>query len=202
MYYIKSVLFILLLISFTVGANPRNRPSTWATAIINSELENFYKVSDKVYRSEQPNAEAMAEFEYLGINTVLNLRKHHNDNDEGKDAKVDLKHIKMAARNVTNKQIYKALSVIKLANGPVVVHCYHGSDRTGVVIAAYRMVFQNWSSKQAVDEFKNGGYGYHEWVFPNLIELLENLNVNQMKKKLAQLKESPNKKVIANKGYL
>lgn len=43
----------------------------------------------------------------------------------------------------------------------MVVHCWHGSDRTGAVIAAYRIVQQGWSQHDAIDEMINGGYGFH-----------------------------------------
>ena len=32
----------------------RMRPSSWATPIIGSALENWYKVDDRVYRSKHP----------------------------------------------------------------------------------------------------------------------------------------------------
>jgi protein tyrosine phosphatase (PTP) superfamily phosphohydrolase (DUF442 family) len=186
----KSLLFIflLLIISCNCHAQPRLRPSQWAIPVINSELDNFYKVSDKLYRSEQPNSEAISEYEFIGIGAILNLRKHHTDKDEAKASKISLNHIPMAARNVTQEQILQALKTIKTSDKPIVIHCWHGSDRTGVVAAAYRMVFQHWSATQAIDEFENGGYGYHEWLFPNLVELLNTLDVKSIQKQLGLLK--------------
>ena len=183
-----TVILILLFVSFSGLAQPRLRPTQWATPVIDSELDNFYKISDQLYRSEQPNSKAVAEYESLGIGNILNLRKHHTDNSEAKASAIILNHIPMAARNVTQDQILQALRIIKNSKNPTVIHCWHGSDRTGVVAAAYRMVFQNWSSQQAIDEFENGGYGYHESLFPNLIELLKNLDVKGMQKQLGILK--------------
>lgn len=183
-----TLILILLFVTFNSSAQPRLRPTQWATPVINSELDNFYKISDKLYRSEQPNAKAVTEYESIGIGTIINLRKHHNDNSEAKTSSITLKHIPMAARNVTQDQILQALTLIKNSEKPTVIHCWHGSDRTGVIAAAYRMVFQDWSSQQAIDEFENGGYGYHESLFPNLVELLKNLDVKSMQKKLSLLK--------------
>ena len=183
-----TVILILLIVSFNGLAQPRLRPTQWATPVINSKLDNFYKISDRLYRSEQPNSKAVSEYESLGIGSILNLRKHHTDNSEAKSSGITLNHIPMAARNANQDQILQALRIIKNSETPTVIHCWHGSDRTGVVAAAYRMVFQNWSSEQAIDEFENGGYGYHESLFPNLVELLKNLDVKSLQKQLGLLK--------------
>ncbi|HEX7917405.1 hypothetical protein [Rudaea sp.] len=43
----------------------------------------------------------------------------------------------------------------------MLIHCWHGADRTGVVCAAYRMVVQGWSKADARAEMFDGGFGYH-----------------------------------------
>ena len=43
----------------------------------------------------------------------------------------------------------------------ILIHCYHGSDRTGASIAMYRIIFENWSTEDALNEMKYGGYGFH-----------------------------------------
>ena len=63
----------------------------------------------------------------------------------------------------------------------MLVHCKHGSDRTGCVVAAYRMVFNNWSKEDAIQEFKDEKFGYHENMFPNLVNLLESIDVESLK---------------------
>jgi protein-tyrosine phosphatase len=65
----------------------------------------------------------------------------------------------------------EALRIIRVAAKPLVIHCWHGSDRTGIVCAAYRIVFQDWTPAAALDEMVNGGYGYHA-MFANLPELI------------------------------
>ena len=61
-------------------------------------------------------------------------------------------------------------------NQPVYVHCLYGSDRTGAMVALYRMALQQWSAKAAIEEMKNGGFGFH-MVFANLITYLKEVNV-------------------------
>jgi tyrosine-protein phosphatase SIW14 len=56
---------------------------------------------------------------------------------------------------------------------PVYVHCKMGLDRTGVVIAAYRVLFQGWSVDDAVQEMLD--LGFHYWYFWWLPKIKENL---------------------------
>jgi len=67
--------------------------------------------------------------------------------------------------------------------GPVLVHCMQGADRTGVVVAAYRVVAQGWPKEEAIREMRQGGFGFHE-QFTNLVELLRGLDVGQMRAQL------------------
>jgi len=45
---------------------------------------------------------------------------------------------------------------------PVLVHCQHGEDRTGLVIAAYRVRVCGWSKEQAWSEALK--FGYRNWL--------------------------------------
>jgi len=45
------------------------------------------------------------------------------------------------------------------SNEPVFVHCKRGSDRTGTVIACYRISHDRWQQKQALQEAKSHGMG-------------------------------------------
>lgn len=90
----------------------------------------------------------------------------------------------MNAGEVTEKQLIDVLRIIQNRKGQILVHCWHGSDRTGVTIAAYRIIFNNWSKSQAIDEMVNGGYGYHSNIYPDLVHLLKKLDVVKIKKEL------------------
>lgn len=68
---------------------------------------------------------------------------------------------------------------------PVLVHCNHGSDRTGTMVAIYRIVFEGWSKAQATDEMINGGFGFHP-IWQNLIRYIEELDVNAIKAEVAK----------------
>ena len=65
---------------------------------------------------------------------------------------------------------------------PIFVHCEHGSDRTGVCMAAYRVVVQGWSKKDAIREMTKGDYGFHG-IWENLIDYIQKMDVDAMRRK-------------------
>jgi protein tyrosine/serine phosphatase len=48
------------------------------------------------------------------------------------------------------------------AQGPVFVHCKRGADRTGLVVAVYRIWHDGWGNKQALTEAKSNGMSMFE----------------------------------------
>jgi hypothetical protein len=59
-----------LLATLSLSAAQTNgvaRPGTWATAMQTEGLSNFYKVSERLYRSAQPTALGMSKLKELGI---------------------------------------------------------------------------------------------------------------------------------------
>ena len=147
-------------------------------------FDNLYKISPHLYRSEQPSKKGMKELEKLGVVTVLNLRNRTNDKHEAKSTSLQLQRVAINAWKMDNGELLEALKIIKNTDAPVVVHCLHGSDRTGVVIAAYRIVFQNWSKDDAIKEFLEPKFGFHAKWFQNLKQLLLDLDENAIKKEL------------------
>ena len=86
----------------------------------------------------------------FGIKTIFNLRQYHSDNNETKGADLQLYHANMNTRCINDQHVIEALKIIRDASTPVLVHCWHGSDRTGLMVAMYPIVFQNWTK----DAFK------------------------------------------------
>ena len=179
----RILMVVLILCCPQAFAEPRLRPSTWATPIIGTALNNFYWVDSTIYRSEQPDDESFKALEKLGIKEVLNLREYHSDED-ARENEFTVHRVPMEAGSVTEEQLLEALSEIKNRKSSMLIHCWHGSDRTGATVAAYRIVFQNWSKAQAIDEMANGGYGYHASIYPNLVELINKLDVEKIRKQL------------------
>ncbi|MBN2716631.1 MAG: tyrosine-protein phosphatase [Deltaproteobacteria bacterium] len=185
--YRASVLPLLLLI-WACGATPlpeKERPKDWAQPVEIAGVSNAFEITDTLYRGAQPTAEGFRALEDMGIKTVINLRKFHDDKDViekiGRTSLLRTVHIPMNAWDVTEKEIAQFLNVVAdESNHPIFFHCKHGSDRTGTMAAAYRMVAQGWSGDKAIKEMKNGGYGFHT-IWHGLPETLEKLDVKKLR---------------------
>ncbi len=162
-------------------AQPRLRPDAWAHSIVGAQLRNWFQVDKLLYRSAQPDTEGMAEVAAMGVHTVINLREYHSDDGEAQGLDLTLVRIPMNAAKIRDEDVIHALRLIKEATAPVLVHCWHGSDRTGVVIAMYRLVFQGWTRAQAIDELVDGDYGYHA-IYGNITAYLNAVDINSISK--------------------
>lgn len=144
-------------------------------------FDNLYKVNEILYRSEQPSEEGFKVILDLGIKTVINFRQLQTDKPNSKIEDLKLIHQPINTWKISYEDVLLALKTISVSDKPVLIHCKHGSDRTGCVIAAYRMVYEGWSKEEAINEFLEDKYGYHQSWFPNILELLQMLNVEQLK---------------------
>jgi DSP-PTPase phosphatase fused to NAD+ Kinase len=65
---------------------------------------------------------------------------------------------------------------------PVLVHCQHGADRTGTMLALYRVAVQGWTKEAAIREMTRGGYGYHKiWI--ELPPWIRDLDIGSLRSK-------------------
>lgn len=159
------------------------RPLTWAQPLPESKIGNFHKVTDDVYRGDRPTAEDLKELQSRGIKTLLDLETFHTDRYVIAESKTNFKflHIRMNAWDIDDEDIVTVLDILTDKNNyPIYVHCKHGSDRTGVVIAMYRIVVQGWSKEDAIAEMKGGGYGFH-LIWENIPEYIQKVDVEKIK---------------------
>ena len=147
-------------------------------------VENSYKISDELYRSAQPDRDGFSALQNLGVRSVLNLREYHKDTRKARHTQLHLMAYPVAAGEVTAADVENCLALISNAPKPVLVHCWHGSDRTGIVVAAYRIVFQKWSVADAEKEFRDERFGYHEFWYENLLTLLRETDWDAMRQRL------------------
>ncbi len=179
----KIILLTILISAFAQAEIPRVRPAKWAQPIIAADLENWHQIDGKVFRSSQPDTDDMPLLQQLNITDVLNLRSIHTDDDEAKGTSLKLHHIRTSAGDISQDEIIQALKIITTAKGKILVHCWHGSDRTGAVIASYRIVVQDWYKAEAIDEMINGGYGFHA-IFDNIVPTIKGLEVDKIREDL------------------
>ena len=90
----------------------------------------------------------------------------------------------VAAGKVSEQDIEAILKLLRNAPKPVLVHCWHGSDRTGIVVAAYRIIEQKHPVEAAEKEFTDERFGHHEFWYGNLRKLLRNTDWNALRKRV------------------
>jgi tyrosine-protein phosphatase SIW14 len=180
---IALVLLASILVAGSAGADKQPRPQTWAQPVPSATLKNWYKVDADVYRSEQPTRKGFKEIRDKGIKTVINLRYGYSEAALVEGLDLVLIEIGMTAWEFTDNDILRALKAIESAPKPVLIHCQHGSDRTGVVVAMYRIVFLNWPKEEALAEMKRGGFGFH-WIYLNIPAFIKRVDVARFKERL------------------
>jgi len=154
---------------------------TTATKIERSGCGNLYQVSETLYRGQQPTKEGFKELEKLGIKTVVNLRNLHSDRDKLKGTSLGYEHIDMEAWDPKLEQVEAFLKIVTdPEKQPVFVHCQHGSDRTGTMVAVYRIVVEGWDTEKAINEMQNGPFGFHE-IFSGLPKFIEKLDIEKLR---------------------
>lgn len=141
-----------------------------AANIVPSGVGNFHQVDANVYRGAQPTPEGLKNLAQLGIKTIVDLRhgKDHTDSEEKAAEALGLKYVSVPMKGLdppTDKQIASLLAVLNSSNQtPVFVHCRQGMDRTGAVIACYRIAHDHWTNDKALAEAKE--YGLHSSQHP------------------------------------
>lgn len=167
-----------------VVAGPTTRRS-WAVPVDRPGLPNLHRVSPVLYRGAQPLSDGYAQLKDLGINLVLSLRSFHGESDEVHAAGLDYERLTVKAWHLEDKEIDRFLSLVTdERKTPVFVHCQHGADRTGTMCAIYRIVVQGWTREEALEEMRQGDFGFHE-IWDNLVRDIRSLDVDAWRAKYA-----------------
>jgi tyrosine-protein phosphatase SIW14 len=137
-------------------------------------ISNFHQVDTKLFRGAQPAPGEFQDLARLGIKTVLDLREDSHARSERKIVEAaGMRYISLPLNGrvaPSDAQIAQALAVIEdAANGPVFVHCRRGADRTGTVIACYRITHQQWNNQKALDEARSLGMSWTEFGMRNYV---------------------------------
>jgi len=132
-------------------------------------IPNFHQVNGTLYRGGEPTAQGWASLERLGVKTVIDLRRHeeHSFNAERQAVEAaGMHYVNVPMRGIvapTDDSIFKVLALLQSSgDGPVFVHCWRGVDRTGAVIACYRIAHDGWGNQKALDEAESFGMHWFE----------------------------------------
>jgi protein tyrosine phosphatase (PTP) superfamily phosphohydrolase (DUF442 family) len=152
--------FLLFLLGLTVGLcacaarQPGGPPR--------NGIANFGVVNERLFRGAQPDVSGLRNLKRLGVGSIINLRMtHHAWQAEAVEARasgIACTNVPLSGiRRPTEPQVRKILALIETLPPPVFIHCKHGSDRTGTIIACYRIEHDHWSSRAALEEARRYG---------------------------------------------
>lgn len=128
-----------------------------------SDIPNFRQVSPLLYRGGKPSLRGWEKLKSLGVKTVINLEetnKRNNRESAGETTGIKVFRLPISLYNAPgDEQVFSFLEIVSAKeNQPVFIHCNNGRDRTGVMIALYRIVMDGWTIKNAYREAVALGY--------------------------------------------
>jgi protein-tyrosine phosphatase len=130
-------------------------------------VSNAGKVSEVLLRGAQPSAQGLVELKKLGVTTIVDLRGNSGpvawERGQAESLGMRFVNIPVLGWSAPNDgQVAQFLKVVQQdPTQKIFVHCYYGEDRTGVMVATYRIAQQNWTPEQAAAEMDSFGFHYH-----------------------------------------
>src|SRR5205085_812711 len=124
-----------------------------------------------------------------GIRTVISLRAFHSDEPLATGLPLRLYRFEMHTWHIEREDVVGALHTLRITmdQGPTLVHCEHGADRTGLISALYRILYQGWSREAALAELHGRGFGFHDmWI--NIDNYIRDLDDSALKRDIEALR--------------
>jgi protein tyrosine/serine phosphatase len=141
-------------------------------AITQKEVPNFHYVDNDLYRGGHPDCAGLLKLEDLGIRTVVDLGGgvagtfHHCKDAQA--AGIQVIRYKISLPEITllgvpDKKLRNLFALIQNAPKPIFLSCSLGRDRTGLIVALYRLKRGEMSFPEAESEAIYYGYRPHFW---------------------------------------
>jgi len=143
-----------------------------ATTITIPGIPNAGSITAKLFRGAQPNSSAYAGLQKLGMNIVVDFRGEGGEVSAEKKSveELGMKFVNLPWNGAGLPSRDELLTFFTLLrenpDQKIFLHCQYGADRTGVMIALYRIAVDHWSPEQAISEMKE--FHYHSFMLPHL----------------------------------
>ena len=165
----RKALGLCVLAAFLVFGTPAARSQLTQNP---EGIKNFARVTDMLYRGAQPSPGGFRELHHMGFGIVVNFRNEAKETstEKGEVESLGMKYVGIpwsGRDNPSDAQIVQFLDLVR--DNPktkIFVHCQRGADRTGTMVAAYRVAVQHQSVKDAVSEMHS--YHYDHFFLPQL----------------------------------
>ncbi|WP_432635880.1 fused DSP-PTPase phosphatase/NAD kinase-like protein [Candidatus Avelusimicrobium sp.] len=155
------------------------QPLRAAKILSNPGLPNAYQVSPWLYRGGQPTRQGYEELVKMGIKTVINLRVTPQDKKLIAGLPLTVYQVPINPVMLNTDGVDEVLKLLSdPANYPIYIHCRYGSDRTGTMVALYRMAVEDWPREHAIQEMTSPHFGFHK-VFTNLLRYIQQVKLKK-----------------------
>jgi protein tyrosine/serine phosphatase len=138
-------------------------------------IPHVKQVDEHLYRGGQPNNKELKALRTVGVKAVIDLRGagERSKREEQTVEALGMKYYSVPLQPMaapTDEQIALLLSLIDDSNNwPVFIHCERGKDRTGTVVACYRIAHDGWPNERALTEAVDDGLNIFERSMKNYI---------------------------------
>jgi protein tyrosine/serine phosphatase len=183
---LRCLLFALSLLLAAAPAQDPPRDPAWCAPLQLDGVGNLFKVDEGLYRSAQPSDEGMKRLKALGVRTVIDLRAFHGDHAATSAAGLLDEELSVKTWHIEDEDVVRVMKLLADPTGaPYLIHCQHGADRTGLMVAMYRILRQHWTKDAAIAEMTQGGFGFHP-VWSNIVEYVRKADVEALGAALAR----------------
>jgi tyrosine-protein phosphatase SIW14 len=142
--------------------------ASWCQAEKEPGLPNFGRVTDHLYRGGQPTADGFNTLHTMGTGMVVDFREKPSEvaTETREVESLGMKSVNIpwnANHEPSSDQVVQFLDLVRAnPDTKIYVHCRRGADRTGLMIAAYRIAIEHKSAADAMSEM----HRYHyDWLF-------------------------------------
>ena len=175
---IKNLVLISLLLNLKTATAGQTKDETQPPQVraIGRKLEqkgvtNFGEVTPQLYRGGLLRGDGLKALKKLGINFIVDTHTYNKD-EEREAAALGMKYVAIPWHCPwPHDEVFaKFLKILHENKGKkVFVHCRLGDDRTGMMVAAYRMAVEGWTAEEAMKEMQSFGFTKsHHIICPSL----------------------------------